>query len=122
MRTICSRKCLILLHCPVDVFFMPIMMGLLCFSDEEGELDAPPTKKPKTGSAKSVNSGPEASKEKTSSAPDPAAAAPNALTRLLARNKNAEASAAAITPPSAAAAAAPAKEHISSSELFFDLL
>ena len=95
-------------------------MDLLCFSDDEGELNAPPAKKAKTGSAKSVNSGPEVLKEKTSSAPDPAAVAPNALTRLLARNKNAEASAAAITPPSAAAAA-PAKEHVSFSEFAFIL-
>ena len=112
MRTTCSRKCLVLLHCSFDVFFMPMMMDLLRFSDDEGELNAPPAKKPKTGSAKSVNSGPEVLKEKTSSAPKPTTAAPNALTRMLARNKNAEASAAAITPPSAAAAA-PAEDHVS---------
>ena len=69
-------------------------------------------KKQKSGSAKSVNSGPDALKEKASKVPRLAAPAPNALTRLLARNKNVEASAAAVTPPSAAAAAS-AKEHVS---------
>ena len=69
---------------------MPMIMNLLCFRDDEGELDAPPAKKPKTGSAKSVNSGPEALKEKTSNAPGPAVVAPNALTRMLAKNKNAD--------------------------------
>ena len=98
---------------------MPIIMNPLCFRDDEGELNAPPAKKPKTGSAKSVNSGPDTLKEKTSTAPEPAAAASNALTRMLAKNKNAESSAAAITPSSAAAAAAPAKEHVSSSEFAF---
>ena len=95
-----------------------MIMNLLCFRDDEGERDAPPAKKPKTGSAKSVNSGPEALKEKTSSAPEPATAASNALTRMLAKNKNAETSVAAIM-PSSAAAAAPAKEHVSSSEFAF---
>ena len=75
----------------------------LCFSDEEGELEAPPTKKAKTGSAPSVNSGPDAAKEKSSRAPKPAATAENALTRMLKKNKGAEASAAAVTPPPAAA-------------------
>ena len=65
MRTTCSRECLLLLHCTFSVFFMPMIMNLLLFRDDEGELDAPPAKKPKTGSAKSVNSGPEALKEKT---------------------------------------------------------
>ena len=98
---------------------MPMIMNLPCFSDDEGELRAPPAKKPKTGSVKSVNSGPETQKEKASSAPDPAAAAPNALTRMLERSKIAETSAAAIR-PSTAAAAAPAKEHVSSSDFAFD--
>ena len=95
-----------------------MMMDLLCFSDDEGELNAPPAKKPKTGSAKSVNSGPEALKEKALGAPEPVVAALNSLTRMLAKNKNAETLAAAIA-PSSAAAAAPAKEHVSSSELAF---
>ena len=107
-----------LLDCSVSVFFMPMIMSLLLFMDDEGELAAPPTKKPKTGSAKSVNSGPEASKEKSSGAPEPATAPSNALTRMLAKNKNAE-TLAAVTAPSSAAAAAPAKEHVSSSEFAF---
>ena len=119
MRTTCSRECLLLLYCPFDVFFMPMIMNLLCFSDDEGEHEAPPAKKPKTGSAKSVNSGPEVLKEKASSAPGSAVAASNALTRMLAKNKNAEASAAAITPSSAAAAAS-AEEHVSTSKFAFD--
>ena len=90
MRKTCSRKYLILLHCSFDVTFMPMMTNLLCFSDEEDELNAPPAKKPKTGSIKSVNSGPEATKEKSSSAPVPTAHAENALTRMLSRNKNVE--------------------------------
>ena len=49
---------------------MPMIMNLLHFRDDEGERDAPPAKKPKTGSAKSVSSGPEALKEKTSGAPE----------------------------------------------------
>ena len=97
---------------------MPMIMNLLCFRDDEGERDAPPAKKPKTGSAKSVNFGPEVLKEKASSAPGSAIAASNALTRMLVKNKNAEASAAAITPPSAAAAAASAEEHVSASICF----
>ena len=97
---------------------MPMTMTLLLFRDDEGELAAPPAKKLKTGSAKSVNSGPEASKEKSSGAPEPAAAASNALTRMLAKNKNAE-TLVAVTAPSSAAAAAPAKEHVSSSEFLF---
>ena len=96
---------------------MPMIMNLLCFRDDEGEHDAPLAKKPKTGSAKSVNSGPEALKEKTLSAPEPAAAASNALTRMLAKSRIAETSVAAITP--SAAAAAPAKEHVSSSQFAF---
>ena len=83
----------------------------LYFSDEEGELDAPPPKKAKTGSAPSVNSGPETSK-KASGAPKPAAAADNALTRLLTKNKRAETSAPVIAPSSAAAAAS-SEEHVS---------
>ena len=106
-------------------FFVPMMTNLLCFSDEEGELDAPLAKKPKTGSAKSVNSRPEASKQKSSSAPVPTAAAENALTRMLTKNKNAETSAAVVTPSSAAAAAS-SKEHVSYSafvfHVFFGLL
>ena len=97
---------------------MPMIMNLLCFRDDEGERDAPPTKKPKTGFAKSVNSGPEELKEKTSSAPDPAPAASNALTRMLKKSKVVEASTAAITPSSAAAAAS-AKEHVSTFEFAF---
>ena len=97
---------------------MPMIMSLLLFRDDEGELAAPPTKKPKTGSAKSVNFVPEASKEKSSGATDPATAPSNALTRMLAKNKNAEASAAIIA-SSSAAAAAPEKEHVSSSEFAF---
>ena len=103
---------------------MPMVMNLLRFRDDEEELEVPPTKKPKAGSTKSVNSGPEASK-KTSGAPEPAAAAPNALTRLMTKSKNAEASAAAAA-PSSAAAAARAEEHVSNPILllllFFDLL
>lgn len=91
---------------------MPMIMNLPYFSDDEGEISAPPAKKPKTGSVKSVNSGPEAPKEKTSSAPEATGGAPNALTRLLTKGRSAETSAAAIT-PSSAAAAAPAKEHVS---------
>ena len=91
---------------------MPMIMSLLHFRDDEGELDAPPAKKPKTGSTKSVSSGPEALKEKTSGAPAPAAAASNALTKMLAKGKKAETSAAVVAP--SAAAAAPAKEHVSS--------
>ena len=98
---------------------MPMIMNLLCFSDDEGEHDAPPAKKPKTGSAKSVNSGPEALKEKKSSAPKPAPAASNALTRMLKKSKVVEASTAAITPSSAAAAAS-AKEHVSTSDFSFN--
>ena len=97
---------------------MSMIINLLLFRDDEGELAAPPTKKPKTGSAKSVNSGPEASKEKSSGALEPATAVSNALTRMLAKNKNAETSA-AVAAPSSAAAAAPAKEHVSSSEFAF---
>ena len=112
MRMTCSRKCLISFHCSFDVSFMPMTRNLLCFSDEEGDLDAPPAKKPKTGSAKSVNSGPEASKQKSSSAPVPTATAENALTRMLAKNKNVETLAPVIA-PSTAAAAAPSKEYLS---------
>ena len=100
---------------------MPIIMNPLCFRDDEGELNAPPAKKPKTGSVKSVNSGPEALKEKTSGAPESAAAAPNALTRMLAKSKNKETSAATVT-PSSAAAAAHAKEQVSSSGFIFIFL
>ena len=91
---------------------MPMIMDLLFFSEDEGERDAPPTKKPRTGSAKSVNTEPEKLKEKASCAPESAGAAPNALTRMLQKSK-AGASATAITPSSSAAAAAPAKEHVS---------
>ena len=89
-----------------------MIMYLLRFSDEEGELNAPPPKKAKTGSAPSVNSGPDAAKEKSSRAPKPAAAAENALTRMLTKNKKAEASAPVIAPSSAAAAVS-AEEHVS---------
>ena len=95
------------------------MISILLFSEDEGALDAPPVKKPRTGSAKSVNSGPETLKEKTSNAPDPAPAASNALTRMLKKSKVVEASTTAITPSSAAAAAS-AKEHVSTSEFTFN--
>ena len=110
----CSRKCRVLLECSVDIFFMPMIINLLLFRDDEGELAPPPAKKPKTGSTKSVNSGPEASKEKASGVPEPS----NALTRMLAKNKNVEASV-AVTAPSPAAAAAPAEEHVSSFKFAF---
>ena len=97
---------------------MPMIMYPLCFSDEEGELNAPPPKKAKTGSAPSVNSGPDAAKEKSSRAPKPTAAAENALTRMLAKNKNAETSAPVIAPSSAAAAAS-AVEHVSALPLSY---
>ena len=119
MKMTCSRECLLLPYCPFDVFFMPMIMNLLCFSDDKGKRDAPPAKKPKTGSAKSVNSGPKTLKGKSSNAPGPAVVAPNALTRMLAKNKNAEASTAAITPSSAAAAAS-AEEHVSTSKFAFN--
>ena len=96
---------------------MPMIMNLLHFRDDEGELDAPPAKKPKIGPAKSVSSGPEALKEKTSGAAAPAVATSNALTKLLAKGKKAATSAAVIAP--SAAAAAPAKEHVSSSNFAF---
>ena len=96
----------------------------LRFRDDEEELDVRPTKKPKAGSTKSVNSGPEALK-KASGAPEPTAVASNALTRLLAKNKSAETSV-AVAAPSLAAAAAPAEEHVSDPIclllFFFDLL
>ena len=98
-------------------FSMPIQTNLLYFRDDEGEIEAPPAKKPKTGSAKSVSSGPEALKEKTSGAAAPAAATSNALTKLLAKGKK-EATSAAVIAPSAAAAA-PAKEHVSPSDFAF---
>ena len=101
---------------------MPIIMNPLCFRDDEGELNAPPAKKPKTGSVKSVNSGPGAMKEKASGAHEAAAAPLNALTKMLAKNKRAEASAAVFAPSSSAAAAAPANEHVSSSEFVFIFL
>ena len=119
MKMTCSREYLLLLCIPFDVFFMSMITNLLCFRDDKGKRDAPPAKKPKTGSAKSVNSGPETLKEKTSNAPEPEVAASNALTRMLAKSKIAEASTAAITPSSAAAAAS-AKEHVSTSEFAFN--
>ena len=98
---------------------MPMIMDLLFFSEDEGERDAPPAKKPRTGSAKSVNTGPEKLKEKTSDAPEPAGAVSNALTRMLKKSKDVEAST-AIAPSSSAAAAASAKEHVSTSEFAFN--
>lgn len=89
---------------------MPMIMNLLLFSEDEDAPVAPPAKKPRTGSAKSVNTGPEKPKEKTLNAPEPAA---NALTRMLKRGKDGEAPTAAIAPSSSAAAAALAKEHVS---------
>ena len=91
---------------------MPIEVNLLYFRDDEGEIKAPPAKKPKIGSAKSVSSEPEALKEKTSGAAAPAVATSNALTKLLAKGKKTSTSA-AVTAPSAAAAA-PAEEHVGS--------
>ena len=98
---------------------MPMIMNLLFFSEDEGERDAPPAKKPRTGSTKSVNTGPEKPKEKTSDAPEPACAVSNALTRMLKKSKVVEASTAAITPSSSAVAAS-AKEHVSTSEFAFN--
>ena len=92
-------------------------MLLLYLSDEEGELNAPPPKKAKTGSGPSINSGPEAAKDKSSKAPKPPAAAENALTRMLTKNKRTETSAPVITSSSAAAAAS-AEEHVSASNCF----
>ena len=96
---------------------MPLIMYPLCFSDEEGELDAPPPKKAKSGSAPSVNSGPDVAKEKSLKAPKPPAAAENALTRMLTKNKKAEASA-PVFASSSAAAAVSAEEHVSASSCF----
>ena len=93
---------------------MPIIMNLLCFRKDEGELDAPPAKKPRTGSTKSVSSELETLKEKTLSTPEPAVAASNAFTRMLAKSRIAETSVAAITPSSAATVAS-AEEHVSTS-------
>ena len=105
------------LDCSFDILFMPRMTNPLRFSDDEDDLDAPPAKKPKTGSIPSVNSGPEAAKEKSSRAPTPTVSAQNALTRMLAKNKNAETSAPVIAPSSAAAAAS-SEEHVSASSCF----
>ena len=90
---------------------MLMIMYPLRFSDEEGELDAPPPKKAKSGSAPSVNSGPDVAKEK------PPAAAENALTRMLTKKKKAEASA-PVFASSSAAAAVSAEEHVSASSCF----
>ena len=100
---------------------MPMIMDLLFFSEDEGERDAPPAKKPRTGSAKSVNTEPEKLKEKASGAPEPAVAVSNALTRMLHKINDVEALTAAITPSSSAAAAASAKEHARTSEFSFNL-
>ena len=94
---------------------MPIIMNPFPFSEDECALVAPPAKKPRTGSVKSVNSGPGKPKEKTSGAPESAGTAPNALTRMLKRGKDAEGSGAAVAPSSSAAVAASAKEHVSTS-------